>query len=394
MLKPCKTLNEFVEKYDKDLERILCGSFKNFINIDDLNEIKNAVYEHLLEKKFFQTYDPTRAQFSTYLYTYLFKFLKGRKTKETKEPTTNAEWLDKPMYEDSNVTMIEVTDLKPEAEDVLSKLAQTNLDQEIRKELAQRFKKLEVHNPYLTGSVEAVAWDIFETRCSVEQLEEYVSWWSQQIKNPYHPKKDSVKHAIWEKFSGGAKWIFVTDENSLWENVPGITKYIPNPKVMTKREKTVYNFIKENKDQSIVEIMSGLGFKPREVERILKKLEACGLIQCIVTRKGKRHFFCTHSKPFYTFDKAKNLAWHLIHYFKENHPEFFEFDSGEYFLNTKSNVTYRLYQMILNGKTNKEITNTYRVNSAALQNTRNLIFKDIKNVIGNKNARKKLAVDL
>jgi len=381
MLRPCKTLNEFVEKYDKDLERILCKSFKNYIDIDELDEVKNEVYTHLLEKNFFQTYDPVRAQFSTYLYTYLFKFLKGRKTKDVKEPVTAAEWIDKPMYEDSNVTMIEVTDFQQGKDDVLTKIGREDLDEKIQEILSSRLKKLEVHNPYDIGSLEYLGWTIFETRCTLEEIEEYVSGFVHLIDNPYHSKKDSVKYEIWQKFSGGAKWIHVTEDNKLWSNVAGVNLYNPTLKALNKRERAVFNFVRENKDPSIVEIISGLGFKPRELERIIQKLESSGLVQCIVPKKGKRHFFCTHLKPYYSFDKAKNLAWHLIYYFKENHPEFFEFDSGYYFLNTKSNVTYRLYQMILNGKTNKEISSTYRVNSAALENTRNLIIRDIKKLM-------------
>jgi DNA-binding Lrp family transcriptional regulator len=380
MLKPCKTLNEFVEKYDKDLERILCKSFKKFFDIDLLDEVKNDVYTHLLEKKFFDTYDAERAQFSTYLYTYLFHFLKARKNKETKEPCTDAEWVDKPMYEDSNVTMIEVTDFKP-SEDTLSHLTREDLDKKIQSILSSRLKKLEVHNPYELGSLEYLGWSIFESRNTVEQIEEYVSGFAHVQGNPYHQKKDSVKYDIWQKFSGGAKYILITEDNALWENVPGVKKHAPNVPNMNKRERTVYSFIADHKGQSIVEIISALGMKPRELERIIHKLETEGLIQCIVLKTGKRHFYIAHKKPFYTFDKAKNLSWHLIHYFTESHPEFFEFDSGCYFLNTKSNVTYRLYQMILNGKTNKEISNTYRVNSAALENTRNLIIRDIKKLM-------------
>lgn len=384
MLKPCKTLDEFVLKYDKDLERILCKSFKNYINIDDLQEVKNDVYIHLLEKNFFETYDPTKAQFSTYLYAYLFKFLKSKRVREDKEVTKYALSTDMPTFQDSNVTILDLHDFNPKFTPI-DNLEFEDLEKKIKELLSRKLKNLKIHNPYKTGTIESFAWNCLLTPKTAEELEAEVAAKLQIYeKNPYHAKKDSVKHQIWESFKN-LKQIAVTSENILWENVPGVKKMELDFSKFTWAESEIFNFIAENRP-SFFEIGQGLpGLDPDVIEIVLLNLERHGFVSEAVKGKGKKAntYYQPRFRPYFTFDRVKNLTWHLLFYFKERHPELFEFNDGYYSLNTTSNVTFKLFQMIQNGKTKKEIANTYRVNNNFLSHTKDVILRDLKKLVTN-----------
>lgn len=388
MLKPCKTLDEFVLKYDKDLERILCRSFKNYIKIDELPEVKNEVYAHLLEKKFFETYDPSKAQFSTYLYTYLFKFLKGRKVKEDKEVTSHALSLDVPLFEDSGATLLDIKDFQPEIFTASDKLEIVDTDLKIRESLESKKKNLRIHNPYQVGTVYAALWRFFETPRSLEELTAFINEKKVAFQtNPYHPKKDSVKHNIWEIFK--KKFLIETEEeNALWENVPGVKKRILDFSKMSYEASDIFNFI-ANCKPTLFECMTVLEYEPEFLESILSELEEQGFVRRAVlpNRKHKPYVYQTNFQSYFVFDQVENLAWFIIAYFQENHPELFEMVDGKYHLNTQSDVTYKLFRMMLNGKTNKQIAKTYQVNNASLNQTKNFILKDIKQLMTRKSPK-------
>jgi hypothetical protein len=380
MLRPCKTLDEFVQKYDKDLERILCRSFKNYIKVEELPEIKNDVYAHLLEKKFFETYDSTKAQFSTYLYTYLFKFLKGKKVKEDKELVTHALSLDVPMFEDSGTTILDIKDFNSDFT-FSDKLEILDVDEKIKEHLEHKKKNLKIHNPYKKGTIYSALWEFFETPRSTKEICNFIEDKKVAFQsNPYHPKKDQIKYDIWEKFKKGS--IETSENNNLWENVAGVKKRILDFSKLSYEASDVFNFI-SNCQPTLMECKTVLDYSSEKIDEILTELESNGFVHRVVMRykKGKPYVYQTNFKSHLVFDQIENLTWFIISYFQENHSELFEMVEGKYFLNTQSDVTYKLFRMMLNGKTNKEIAKTYQVNNSSLNQTKDFILKDIKKLV-------------
>lgn len=377
-LKPCKTLEEFIVKYDKDLERILCKSFKNYINVDNLEEIKSEIYVHLLEKKFFDTYDASRAQFSTYLYTYLFKFLKARKTKADKEVVNGALSIDAPIYHDSNVTILDSKDFQADKMNVVDMFEVQDFEEKIKTSLEKRLKNLKIYNPYKPGSLEYIGWQILESPRSMEEIESFLERLI-DVTNPYHAKKESVKYSIWETFSKATSEV-ITDENLLWSNVAGVKAHELNFSALNGKEFEIFNYVKSKKP-SYIELLCGLEQPNSEIESSFCKLERIGFVEGFERPRKRYYVYRHHSESYYTFNSVKNVAWHLVYFFKEHHPELFEFDSGYYHLNTKSNVAFKMFKMMLNGKTNKLIATTYRVNNSILNQTKNTILKDIKRLM-------------
>lgn len=381
MLKPCKTLEEFVRKYDKDMERILCKSFRKYINLDELPEVKNDVYAHLLEKNFFTTYDPTKAQFSTYLYTYLFKFLKSKKVKNDKDPTTYAVCIDTPLFDDSSATLIDLKDFSPDTPTVYETLIDEELQSRIRKIMRNKHR-FEIRNPHSDGSLQHKAWDFLSEPRTIEQIEEFVaSHFSNGYDNPYHPKKDEVKHIAWNSF--WKDWqtkIPLCSETQYWSNIAGVRKIVIDLKTLSTKEKELYDFLsqKRKKPLGYMDILSS-GFEDLTLFSLLQK----GYVEEKVKnfRRNREYVYEVVSKSHLCFNYAKNLAWHMIHLMKEEHPEFMEFNGGRYHLNTKTDVTYRVLQMILNGKTKKQITNTLNISTPALNEAKESMFRDIRKLI-------------
>jgi hypothetical protein len=381
MLKPCKTLEEFVRKYDKDMERILCKSFRKYINLDELPEVKNDVYAHLLEKNFFNTYDPTKAQFSTYLYTYLFKFLKSKKVKNDKDPTTYAACIDTPLFDDSSATLIDLKDFAPDAPTVYDSLIDEELESRIRK-LMKNKHRFEIKNPYAEGTLEHRAWDFLLEPKTIEQIEEYVvSHFSSGHENPYHPKKDEVKHIAWNSF--WKNWqtkVPICLETQHWSNIAGVRKVVINPKTLPEKENTLYRFLlqKRKKPLGYMDIISN-GFDDLDLYGLIRK----GYVEekTINFRRKREYVYEAVTESHLSFNYARNLAWHMIHLMKEEHPEFMEFHGGCYHLNTKTDVTYRVLQMILNGKTKKQITSTLNISTPAFNEAKESMFKDIRKLI-------------
>jgi len=380
MLRPCKTLDEFVLKYDKDLERILCRSFKNYIKIEDLPEIKNDVYAHLLEKKFFETYDSTKAQFSTYLYTYLFKFLKGKKVKEDKELVNHALSLDMPMFEDSGTTILDIKDFSSDYS-FSDKLEILDVDIKIKEHLENKKKNLKIYNPYKNGTIYHALWEFFQNPKSIKEICSFIEDKKVAFQsNPYHAKKDQIKYEIWEKFKKGL--VETSDENVLWENVAGVKKRTLDFSKLSYEASDIFNFI-SNCHPTLMECKTVLDYTSEKIDELLTELEDKGFVHRVVLRnkKSKPYVYQTNYKSHLIFDQVENLAWFIISYFQENHSEIFEMIDGKYFLNTQSDVTYRLFRMMLNGKTNKEIARTYQVNNSSLNQTKDFILKDIKKLV-------------
>lgn len=379
MLKPCKTLGEFVKKYDKDLERILCKSFRKYINIEELPEIKNDVYAHLLEKRFFDTYDPSKAQFSTYLYTYLFKFLKSKKVKNDKDPTTNAMCIDAPVFEDSTASILDVTDFSPDVRLASDLIMDEQIEKKI-KEIVKDKHRFEVRNPHKEGTLEHIAWEILAEPRTVEEIEAFVlDNYTCDYENPYHHKKDDVKHLVWNSF--WKEWqtrVPICEETQLWINIPGVRRVIINPESLINKELELYKMIREGKNTTYMEIISN-GFDDSTLHSLLHK----GYVEEIEHnfRRKKQHVYVSVTESYFSFNFAKNLAWHMIHLMKEEHPEFVEFDGGFYHLNTKTDVTYKVLQMILNGKTKKKIANTLNISTGALNDARESMLRDIRKIM-------------
>jgi hypothetical protein len=379
MLKPCKTLDEFVRKYDKDLERILCKSFRKYINIEDLPEVKNDVYAHLLEKKFFQTYDPSKAKFSTYLYTYLFKFLKSKKVKNDKDPTTYATCIDAPIFDDSDASLIDVKDFSNSDQTHSDVFSDLQLEYKI-KELFKNKNSFCVNNPYSVGTLEHHAWNFLLEPRKIEDVEAYVSsHFSNDLENPYHPKKDEIKHIVWNSF--WKKWqihVPVSVETQNWINVAGVRKVIIDLKLLSEEERKIYDLVHHTKNTTYMEIVSQ-GFNAKVLNDLIEKGYLLEVIR--EKKKGNYSYFSVAKNSYLSFNHARNIAWYMVHLMRENHPEFIEFSNGRYHLNTKSDVTYKVLQMILNGKTKKQITTTLSISSAVLNEARESMFKDIRKII-------------
>lgn len=379
MLKPCKTLGEFVQKYDKDLERILCKSFRKYINIEDLPEVKNDVYAHLLEKKFFDTYDPTKAQFSTYLYTYLFKFLKSKKVKNDKDPTTYAMCIDAPIYEDSDATLMDIKNFTPDVPLASDILSNAQIDGKIR-EIVKDKHRFEVHNPHKVGTIEYRAWELLVTPRTIEEIEDFISEnYSNASENPYHAKKDDVKHIAWNSF--WKEWqtrVPICEETHLWVNIPGVRKVTLDLNTLPETERTLYEMIRDGKNVTYMEIVSQ-GFD----SSVLYSLQHKGYIEEVeyTFRRKKQYYYSAIKDSYLSFNFVKNLAWHMIHLMKEEHPEFVEFNGGFYHLNTKTDVTYKVLQMILNGKTKKKIATTLNISTGALNEARESMLRDIRKLL-------------
>jgi len=378
MLKPCKTLEEFVKKYDKDLERILCKSFRKYINIEDLPEVKNDVYAHLLEKKFFDTYDPSKAKFSTYLYTYLFKFLKSKKVKNDKDPTTYAMCIDTPMFDDSDASLIEIKDFTSDDQKPTDAFCDVQLDDKIRDLVKDKFV-FKVSNPHKLGTLEHQAWVLLSEPRTIDDVERYVSQhFSFSMENPYHAKKEDIKHIVWNSF--WKNWqtkLPICSETTNWANVAGVRKVTIETKSLTKDELNLYNFLKQEKP-SYMEMISQ-GFSHQVINSLLEK----GYIEEIIhqERRKNNQYYIAITKSYLSFNFARNLAWYMIHLMREQHPEFIEFDRGTYYLNTKSDINYKVLQMLLNGKTKKQITTTLNISSGVLNEARDSMLKDIRKII-------------
>lgn len=371
MLKPCKTLEEFVRYNDKDLEKILAGSFKNYINLENLPEVKNDVYIHLVEKNFFTSYDPEKSAFSTYLYTYLKYYLKDQRKKEARKPDYNAPSIDQKVYQDGNVTLMDVQDFKSNDRKRITDFESSDLDIEIQNLLDKR-KKLKIYNPYQRDSLYGAAWDFLETPRTFEELKLFVFESDFLYKNPYDPKKDSIKHQIWEQFK--KKTIAeITEENELWAHVGGVKSHQLSMSDMAPLEKRVFTDVKELIPCTYFETLLQLKDLKRRwaaLHRLYDKGFLDGDLE--VT---------TNTKPFYRFQRVENMVWHLIMYFQEKHPELMGFDNEKYHLDTQSNPTFKFFRMVLNGKTNKEIASTYRVNTNTFLSTKRAILKDVKRLI-------------
>jgi hypothetical protein len=379
MLKPCKTLEEFVKKYDKDLERILCKSFRKYINIEDLPEIKNDVYAHLLEKKFFQTYDPSKAKFSTYLYTYLFKFLKSKKVKNDKDPTTYAMCIDTPLFEDSDTSLIEIRDFTSDDQQPTDIFCEIQLDNKIRA-LVKDKHAFQINNPYRHGTLEYQAWSLLLEPKTIDDMEDYVAKnFNFAMENPYHSKKEDIKHIIWNSF--WKNWqtkVPICSETLNWSNVAGVRKVIIDPKNLPADEFKLYTTILTSKNISYMELMAQ-GFGIETLNSLFKK----GYVEEIIhnDRRKNNHFYVAITCSYFSFNFARNIAWYMIHLMREHHPELIEFDKGLYYLNTKSDINYKVLQMILNGKTKKQITNTLNISSGALNEARDSMLRDIRKII-------------
>lgn len=381
MLKPCKTLEEFVRKYDKDMERILCKSFRKYINLDELPEVKNDVYAHLLEKNFFTTYDPSKAQFSTYLYTYLFKFLKSKKVKNDKDPTTYAACIDTPIFDDSSASMMDLNDFSPDTPTVYDTLIDEELQLRIRK-LMKNKHRFEVRNPYEEGTLRHKAWAFLSEPRTIEEVEDYVSFhFSSSYDNPYHPKKDEIKHIAWNSFwKDWQTQVPICSETQYWGNIAGVRKVIIDVASLSKKERELYQFLLQKRKKSLMymDIISN-GFEDACLYELLRKGYVEEKVQNF--RRNKEYVYVAVSDSYLSFNHAKNIAWHMIHLMKEEHPEFMEFTGGLYHLNTKTDVTYRVLQMILNGKTKKQITHTLNISTPALNEAKESMFKDIRKLI-------------
>jgi hypothetical protein len=379
MLKPCKSLEEFVKKYDKDLERILCKSFRKYINIEELPEVKNDVYAHLLEKKFFDTYDPTKAQFSTYLYTYLFKFLKSKKVKNDKDPTTHAMCIDAPVFEDSTATLMDIKDFTPDAQLPSDVLIDEQIERKIRETVKDKHR-FEVHNPYKYGTLEHRAWELLSEPRTIAEIEDFISRnYSADYENPYHSKKEDVKHVVWNSF--WKEWqtrVPICGETQFWVNVPGVKKVSISIESLTEREFALYQTILSNKNMNYMELLSQ-GFDDSLLHSLIQK----GYVEEVVRnfRRKKQCVYVAVTESYLSFNFVKNLAWHMINLMRDEHPEFVESNGGFYHLNTKTDVTYKVLQMILNGKTKKKIASTLNISTGALNEARESMLRDIRKIM-------------
>jgi len=379
MLKPVKTLNEFVLKYDKDLERILCKSFKKWFNIEDLDEVKNDVYVHLLDKNFFEKYDANIAQFSTYLYTYLRYFLKSRKVKEDKELVNAAESLNAPVFDEGGATLLDVKDFNHKSLNPSEFVQINDMNKEIQRLMGTKIKNVSVTNPYEEESILYFFWDYMQKPRTLREIENFVQLNIDSIKtNPYDAKKDDVKHKIYSYFKN-KKYCYVTENNNLWLNVPGVSK--PDLEDLDSSHKKVFQFI-EAKTPTLKEF-SGLKMNGKKKIEILNNLIELGIVlkKKDATRRYKPYIFTKNNKSILHFNRTKNIAWYLINTIKDMYPELLIFENGRYCINAQENAAYKIYQMMVNGKSNKHIANTYKIKNSVLSSTKRFVLNDIKKMI-------------
>lgn len=101
-MQPCKDITEFIEKNDRDVDRILSsGRFRHYYREGELGDAKNDLYLHLIEKKFFETFNPELSQISTYFFTFAFRFFRTRsRNKKVKftNKTLESESLDELLF--------------------------------------------------------------------------------------------------------------------------------------------------------------------------------------------------------------------------------------------------------------------------------------------------------
>lgn len=371
MLKPVKTLDEFVLKYDKDLERILCKSFKKWFNIDDLEEVKNDVYCHLLDKKFFETYDSNIAQFSTYLYTYLRFFLKSRKGKEDKNIINDAESLSNKVFEEGDSTLLDIKDFNHKNLSPLENMEVKDINKEIEKLMTKKIKNFTVINPFKQNSILNIFWEFMQTSRTLKEIENFVDKNIKHLnKNPYNKKKDEIKYKIFSYFKN-KKFSYLTEETNLWINVPGIVKFDHK----NYRDQKVLNFIEENPTKK--------DFLNKYDVKVLNELINFGIVKLKkdTSKRGSPYVIIKNNKPILHFNKTKNLAWYLINTVKDMYPELLIFENNKYTINAKENAAYKIYQMMINGKSNKHILNTYKIKNSVLSSTKRFVLNDIKKMI-------------
>lgn len=376
MLKPVKTLDEFVLKYDKDLERILCKSFKKWFNIDELDEVKNDVYVHLLDKKFFEKYDANIAQFSTYLYTYLRFFLKSRKGKEDKELVNSADSLNAAVFDEGGATLLDVKDFNHRVLNPSEEIQVKDLNKEIQRLMGTKIKNVSVSNPYKDKSVMHAFWDFMQKPRTLKEIENFTAQNAEMIKtNPYDAKKDEIKHKIY-RFFKNKEYCSITENNILWVNVPGVYKASADD--LDADHRKVLLFIEE-KNPTKKEFGESKSYKAE----ILNNLMELGLVsrKKSPTRKHKPFVFIKNNKSILHFNRTKNLAWYLINTIKDMYPELLIFEDGRYCINAQENAAWKIYQMMVNGKSNKHISNTYKIKNSVLSSTKRFVLNDIKKMI-------------
>ena len=366
-MKPCATLDEFVQLYDKDMERILASwTFRKYVSLELIPDLKTECYIHLVDKKFFLTYDPTKGAFSTYLYSFLWKFLKSEKAKRDREVTKDALSIDQKIYQEGNVTLLDVVDFKTNNRSAVEGFENDDFNRELMGVLSKKLKKLKIYNPYSEKSMEGNAWAFLETPRTFSEMKDFCEVSDFGYWNPYESKKERIKHQIWEVFRNHSL-VEITPENKFWAHVGGVKMCTPLP--LTPSEKKVLSEVKKMLPCSYFEILlqiKSLNKKQKSLNALFDKgyLDGDDIV-------------ISNAKPFYRFNRLENMAWHLILYFQEKHSELLEFDFGKYNLNT-TNPTFKLLRMILNGKTNKEIAKTYKVNASTFLKAKRSILKDVK----------------
>lgn len=81
-----KNFDEFVKTYDQDLTNLMVKKFGSLFDINDLADLKQDFYCHLLMKDALSIYDPERSKFSTFICTYLRYFLLAHYSKNRRCP--------------------------------------------------------------------------------------------------------------------------------------------------------------------------------------------------------------------------------------------------------------------------------------------------------------------
>jgi hypothetical protein len=168
----------------------------------------------------------------------------------------------------------------------------------------------------------------------------------------------------------------VTENNNMWVNVAGVFKADINNLDSSYRK--VFQFIEE-KNPTIKEFNESKTNRKEilnnliELGHVLKKKDS--------SRKHKPYVFTKNNKPILHFNRTKNLAWYLINTIKDMYPELLIFENGRYCINAQENAAWKIYQMMVNGKSNKHISNTYKIKNSVLSSTKRFVLNDIKKMI-------------